>query len=231
MKKRKIFEFLYQLLLFQSFVGFFGSIFVLLVMKFTFVHEPIGYEEIHPFHPVPPQASFLQVIQYHPIISTFCAICGIIFFLYVAYNVIKTIEMHVSGKEKDARLLMHHCINALINLKNVNIKDLKEEKAMIGEVNVYLTNPGDLNPEKVIDYYSDSDFEYNLRIGDYCKVVLDREEPTHWISGIIIEINEEENSFSIIDSDGNIIKIECDHIHNICSKEELQNLMKGKSIK
>lgn len=128
-------------------------------------------------------------------------------------------------------------INALINLKNVNIKDLKEEKgrkeekAMIGEVNVYLTNPGDLNPEKVIDYYSDSDFEYNLRIGDYCKVVLDREEPTHWISGIIIEINEEENSFSIIDSDGNIIKIECDHIHNICSKEELQNLMKGKSIK
>ena len=102
---------------------------------------------------------------------------------------------------------------------------------MIGEVNVYLTNPGDLNPEKVIDYYSDSDFEYNLRIGDYCNVVLDREEPTHWISGIIIEINEEENSFSIIDSDGNIIKIECDHIHNICSKEELQNLMKGKSIK
>ena len=100
----------------------------MLVMKFTFVHEPIGYEEIHPFHPVPPQASFLQVIQYHPIISTFCAICGIIFFLYVAYNVIKTIEMHVSGKEKDARLLMHHCINALINLKNVNIKDLKEEK-------------------------------------------------------------------------------------------------------
>lgn len=60
--------------------------------------------------------------------SKFCAICGIIFFLYVAYNVIKTIEMHVSGKEKDARLLMHHCINALINLKNVNIKDLKEEK-------------------------------------------------------------------------------------------------------
>ena len=81
------------------------------------VHEPIGYEETHPFHPIPPQASFLQVIQYHPIISTF-----------VAYNVIKTIEMHVSGKEKDARLLMHHCINALINLKNVNIKDLKEEK-------------------------------------------------------------------------------------------------------
>lgn len=40
-----------------------------------------------------------------------------------------------------------------------------------------------------------------------------------------------DNSFSIIDSDGNIIKIECDHIHNICSKEELQNLMKGKSIK
>ena len=128
MKKRKIFEFLYQLLLFQSFVGFFGSIFVLLVMKFTFVYEPIGYEETHPFHPIPPQASFLQVIQYHSIISTFCAICGIIFFLYVAYNVIKTIEMHVSGKEKDARLLMHHCINALINLKNVNIKDLKEEK-------------------------------------------------------------------------------------------------------
>ena len=192
------------------------------------VHEPIGYEETHPFHPIPPQASFLQVIQYHPIISTFCAICGIIFFLYVAYNVTKTIEMHVSGKEKDARLLMHHCINALINLKG---RERKEEKAMIGEVNVYLTNPGDLNPEKVIDYYSDSDFEYNLRIGDYCKVVLDREEPTHWISGIIIEINEEENSFSIIDSDGNIIKIECDHIHNICSKEELQNLMKGKSIK
>ncbi len=102
---------------------------------------------------------------------------------------------------------------------------------MIGEVNVYLTNPGDLNSEKIIDYYSDSDFEYNLRVGDYCKVVLDREDPTHWIFGIIVKINEEENSFSIKDSDGDIIKIECDHIHNICSKEELQILMKGKSIK
>lgn len=73
--------------------------------------------------------------------------------------------------------------------------------------------------------------EYNLRVGDYCKIVLDREDPTHWIFGIIVKINEEENSFSIKDSDGDIIKIECDHIHNIYSKEELQILMKGKRIK
>lgn len=129
MKKRKIFEFLYQLLLFQSFVGFLGSVFILLVMKFTFVYESIGYEETHPFYPVPPQASFLQVMQYHPTISIFCIICGMIFLLYVAYNAIKTIEIYVSGKEKDARLLIHYCVNTLMNLKNVNVKDLKGKKS------------------------------------------------------------------------------------------------------
>ena len=44
---------------------------------------------------------------------------------------------------------------------------------MIGNVNTYLTNPGSNNPQKVIDYYSNSDFEYNIRVGDYCKVTLD----------------------------------------------------------
>lgn len=45
---------------------------------------------------------------------------------------------------------------------------------MIGNVNTYLTNPGSNNPQKVIDYYSNSDFEYNIRVGDYCKVTLVR---------------------------------------------------------
>lgn len=67
---------------------------------------------------------------------------------------------------------------------------------MIGNVNTYLTNPGSNNPQKVIDYYSNSDFEYNIRVGDYCKVTLDS-NLLYWISGIVVEIDEEENAFSI----------------------------------
>ena len=61
---------------------------------------------------------------------------------------------------------------------------------MIGNVNTYLTNPGSNNPQKVIDYYSNSDFEYNIRVGDYCKVTLDS-NLLYWISGIVVEIDEE----------------------------------------
>lgn len=57
---------------------------------------------------------------------------------------------------------------------------------MIGNVNTYLTNPGSNNPQKVIDYYSNSDFEYNIRVGDYCKVTLDS-NLLYWISGIVVE--------------------------------------------
>ena len=77
---------------------------------------------------------------------------------------------------------------------------------MIGNVNTYLTNPGSNNPQKVIDYYSNSDFEYNIRVGDYCKVTLDS-NLLYWISGIVVEIDEEENAFSIKDSNGSVTKI------------------------
>ena len=75
---------------------------------------------------------------------------------------------------------------------------------MIGNVNTYLTNPGSNNPQKVIDYYSNSDFEYNIRVGDYCK---------------------EENAFSIKDSNGSVTKISCDNICDIQSGEELQDCL------
>ena len=66
---------------------------------------------------------------------------------------------------------------------------------MIGNVNTYLTNPGSNNPQKVIDYYSNSDFEYNIRVGDYCKVTLDS-NLLYWISGIVVEIDEEEKELT-----------------------------------
>ena len=91
---------------------------------------------------------------------------------------------------------------------------------MIGNVNTYLTNPGSNNPQKVIDYYSNSDFEYNIRVGDYCKVTLDS-NLLYWISGIVVEIDEEENAFSIKDSNGSVTKISCDNICDIQSGEEL----------
>lgn len=87
---------------------------------------------------------------------------------------------------------------------------------MIGNVNTYLTNPGSNNPQKVIDYYSNSDFEYNIRVGDYCKVTLDS-NLLYWISGIVVEIDEEENAFSIKDSNGSVTKISCDNICDIQS--------------
>lgn len=94
---------------------------------------------------------------------------------------------------------------------------------MIGKVNVCLTNPESPNPEKVINYYSDSDFEYNICVGDYCEIALDS-DPACWISGVIIEINEEDNSFSIKDpDDNNIIKIACDHICDMWSEEECKS--------
>lgn len=93
---------------------------------------------------------------------------------------------------------------------------------MIGNVNTYLTNPGSNNPQKVIDYYSNSDFEYNIRVGDYCKVTLDS-NLLYWISGIVVEIDEEENAFSIKDSNGSVTKISCDNICDIQSGEELQD--------
>ena len=92
---------------------------------------------------------------------------------------------------------------------------------MIGNVNTYLTNPGSNNPQKVIDYYSNSDFEYNIRVGDYCKVTLDS-NLLYWISGIVVEIDEEENAFSIKDSNGSVTKISCDNICDIQSGEEFR---------
>ena len=86
---------------------------------------------------------------------------------------------------------------------------------MIGNVNTYLTNPGSNNPQKVIDYYSNSDFEYNIRVGDYCKVTLDS-NLLYWISGIVVEIDEEENAFSIKDSNGSVTKISCDNDVRVC---------------
>ena len=97
-------------------------------------------------------------------------------------------------------------------------------KFVIGNVNTYLTNPGSNNPQKVIDYYSNSDFEYNIRVGDYCKVTLDS-NLLYWISGIVVEIDEEENAFSIKDSNGSVTKISCDNICDIQSGEELQDCL------
>ena len=104
---------------------------------------------------------------------------------------------------------------------------------MIGNVNTYLTNPGSNNPQKVIDYYSnytanahrgDYDISYEVRVGDYCKVTLDS-NLLYWISGIVVEIDEEENAFSIKDSNGSVTKISCDNICDIQSGEELQDCL------
>lgn len=76
---------------------------------------------------------------------------------------------------------------------------------MIGNVNTYLTNPGSNNPQKVIDYYSNSDFEYNIRVGDYCKVTLDS-NLLYWISGIVVEIYFKCSSYKFLHTRKLIVK-------------------------
>ena len=98
------------------------------------------------------------------------------------------------------------------------------EKSLIYFDNAATTFKPNQVINSVIDYYSNSDFEYNIRVGDYCKVTLDS-NLLYWISGIVVEIDEEENAFSIKDSNGSVTKISCDNICDIQSGEELQDCL------
>lgn len=73
----------------------------------------------------------------------------------------------------------------------------------------------DIDGEKFISYCSESDFEYSIRIGQKCKVILISKST---FSGTVFEINE--NSFILQLPNGNTKEIKYFDTEDIFCEEE-----------
>lgn len=71
---------------------------------------------------------------------------------------------------------------------------------------------------KVISYFNDEDFNYNIKIGHKCAVTMD-EDGKEWIAGVVVDVNNND-SFVLNAMNGNRILIKCEDICNICGEEE-----------
>lgn len=82
---------------------------------------------------------------------------------------------------------------------------------MICDVSTY-------TPEKLVTYYSDSDYEYGIHIGEKFKFTMDSELST-WIIGVLVEVGIDD--FIIQKQDGERAIIQCSTIYNIHCEEEI----------
>lgn len=71
--------------------------------------------------------------------------------------------------------------------------------------------------EKFVSYCSEADFDYAIDIGQKCKVITDE----LCVVGILLDVNESEDSFILQQNTGKRITIMCSDVNDIYCEEEI----------